>query len=355
MKKLTTYLATGAATALLTTMALLNGCTGGDSAEGIVRSVGLIVEGFYMHSDPGSFMVQRTSGADVTSLDLSQNGDLLQGFDNNGVLFTGTIGNVTDTNLASFIMEGQSTAGQPATISGTISVEGTTATMRGTWIEPTLASAVFGVATVPTNAPPPAAETNGVVAVNPTLASVVVGNTTTFNATGGNGSYTWQVSSTTLGNFTSISGTGNSMATYQANATGNNTVTVRDSAGGAASATVRQTAEAVDDPGDGATAVTVSPSLTTIDSLGGSASFTASGGSGTFRWSVGNGLLGQFSSITGTRDSSATYVALGTAGQNTITVTDSATGSRASATINQIVGGISTNGGGLTPPGFPGL
>ncbi len=354
MKKLTTYLATGAATVLLTTMALLNGCTG-DSAEGIVRQVGLIVEGFYTHSDPGSKMVQRTSGADVTSLNLSQSGDQLQAFDNNGVFFSGTIGKVTDTNLATFIIEGKSTIGQSATISGTISVDGTTATMRGTWIEPSLASAVFAVATVPTNAPPPAAETNDVVALSQTLVSIEAnGGTTSFSATGGTGDYTWRVSSTSLGNFTSISGPRNGSAEYRASRTGNNTVTVTDGTGQSASALVQQTTDPVDPP-PGADPVTVSPSVTTINSLGGTDSFSASGGSGTFRWSVSNGQLGQFSLITGTRDASATYLALGTPGQNVITVTDTDTGARATATVNQIVGGVSTNGGGLFPPGFPGL
>lgn len=323
----------------------LIGCTG-DSVESGVRQVGMTVEGFYAHPDANSRMVQRTSGADVTSLNLRQSGDHLEAFDNNGVFFTGTIGRVADTNLATFTLSGQSTAGQPATISGSISVQGTDATMQGSWIEPTLVSVVFATATVPTNAPPPTVETNDTVSLNQTLVTVnPAGGTTTFTASGGSGNFTWRVSNSSLGNFSSLSGTRNSSATYTATGVGNNTVTVTDAAGQSASATVQQTTGA--GTGTGGDSVSLNPTLVTIDFLTGTANFTASGGSGNFSWSVGNAQLGNVRTISGTRNANATYsVVAGAIGQNTLTVRD-AEGASASAVINQTVVG---DDNGVFPP-----
>jgi len=215
--------------------AVLLGCNG-DSAEGIVRNVGLVVEGFYVHSNPDSFLVERTSGAPVRSLNLRQSGDQLEGVDNNGILFKGTVGQVFDETRASFNLEGRSTSGEPASIAGTIDVEvgGTTATMRGTWIEPTLASTVFGVATVPTNAPPaePTPGTNATaVAVMPTSVIIVETNSQQFTASGGSGVFIWSRSIPNIGNFTDFDGDRNERATYTANGEGSNTITVVDANG----------------------------------------------------------------------------------------------------------------------------
>lgn len=310
---------------------VLNGCEGGDSAEVVTRNVGLVVEGFYRHTDANSFVVPRTSGQPIDSINLRQFGDQLQGIDNNGVVFDGTIGQIVSSNRASFNMEGRSTSGAPATIAGNIAVEGSTATMTGTYIEPTLVSMVFGVASVPTNPAPPEA-TNGVVTVSPTLVTLdPLGGTQTFNASGGQGNFTWTVSNPGLGNITQISGGRNASATYLATGLGNNTLTVRDETGESASATVQQT-ESGGEPPITPDPVTLSQTLVTIPPLG-TASFTASGGVGTFRWSVGN-FLGRITSISGSRNESAVYAAGNLSGQNTVTVTDEA-GSRQTATIRQ--------------------
>jgi hypothetical protein len=334
------YLLGGGLAALAAAVIAINGCTA-DSVEGGARQVGLIVEGFYAHPDAFSRMVQRTSGADVTSLNLRQSGDQLEAFDNNGVFFTGTIGRVSDTNLATFTISGQSTVGQPATIAGTIAVEGSDATMRGSWIEPTLVSEVFAMATVPTNAPPPVPETNDVVRLNQTQVTINgAGGATTFTASGGTGNFTWRVSNSSLGNFTALSGARNSSATYTASGVGNNTVTVTDAAGESATAIVQQTSSA--------NAVTLNRTLVTLSPVDGTADFTASGGTGNFSWSVSNTDVGRIVSISGSRNADATYtVVSGATGQNTLTVRD-AEGTSASATIIQTV--LGENGGVLPPP-----
>ena len=58
---------------------------------------------------------------------------------------------MTEGEVATITLSGMTTAGQDGTISGSITVEGSTATMRGTWIEPSLSSTVYGQATVPSN------------------------------------------------------------------------------------------------------------------------------------------------------------------------------------------------------------
>lgn len=341
MKYRTPILVGGGVAAVAVAFLVGNGCTG-DSVEGGVRLVGLSVEGFYAHPESGNAMVRRTTGADVESLNLMQHGDYLEAFDNNGVVFSGTIGKVTDTNLATFTLEGQSTAGQPATISGTISVQGSDATMRGSWIEPTLLSEVYAVATVPTNAPPPVT-TNTTVELNPTLVAVnPVGGITSFTASGGTGSFTWRVSNSSLGNFLEISGSRNSTASYGASGVGNNTVTVTDVTGKSATATVQQSA----DGGGEIDPVSLNQSLVTVDPDGGTADFAASGGTGEFSWSVGDSSVGIISSISGSRNGNATYSAVtGVTGQNLVTVRDGG-GDSTSATVVQ----ADLDGGGTFPP-----
>jgi hypothetical protein len=232
--------ALSALTALIVAVTLLFGCSGGDSAEVFSREVGLIVEGFYRHPDAGSLMVQRTSGNPVESMNLRQSGDQLEGFDNNGILFRGTLGRVSGDSNASFTLEGRSTSGEPVTIAGNINVDGTTATLAGTWLEPTIASEVFAAATVPSNAPPVAA-TNQAVTLNQALVTIEAENgTTTFTASGGTGDFSWSLGSGGLGSITSITGERNNTANYQATGVGINSVTVVDARGESATATVIQ-------------------------------------------------------------------------------------------------------------------
>ena len=219
---------------LVTVSIAILGCTG-DSAEGIVRNVGLIVQGFYMHPTEGSSLVSQTSGAPITAMNLRQSGDQLEGIDNNNNIFRGTIGQVVDNANASFTLSGKSTSGADATLSGTITVEGTTATMRGTYIEPTLFGTVYGQATVPTNAPPSGGGggSDG-LSISPSNTSIPVGDTRTFTVSGGTAPYDWIVSNPTIG---SIVGNGRT-AVYTAIQTGVNTITVGDNENRTARATI---------------------------------------------------------------------------------------------------------------------
>lgn len=132
---------------------LLCGCEVG-SSDSVTRNVGFDVTGFYQHPNyPAQKLVAENTGSPITSLSLNQTGDQLEARDNNGIVFSGTIGDASDSS-ASFTLEGETTAGQSATISGTITVDGGNATMRGTWIEPSLYSTVYGIGTVPTTASP---------------------------------------------------------------------------------------------------------------------------------------------------------------------------------------------------------
>jgi len=142
----------------LSAMLMLSACDV-DSADNVIRSISADINGVYRHdgsaNNGGKFVSQNTGGA-VTSLDVRQAGDQLEAIDNNGIIFRGTVGSVTDNN-ASFNLKGATTAGNGVTISGNIQISGNQGTMRATWIEDSLFGSVYGVAngpTVNTNLPP---------------------------------------------------------------------------------------------------------------------------------------------------------------------------------------------------------
>lgn len=151
-----------ALTAMLTAVAataVFTGCEI-DSAESTVRNVNLIVQGFYTGSSGN--LVQNNTGNSIANLDLRQNGDQLEGVDNNGLIFRGTLGRVdTVEQQASFTITGSTTAGQEGSFTGVIDVDGTTATMQGTWVEPSLFSTFSGTATVPQSPTNSVPDTNG--------------------------------------------------------------------------------------------------------------------------------------------------------------------------------------------------
>jgi hypothetical protein len=140
-------------------LAIHTGCSV-DSANGTSRTVGISVGGIYRYDsgacgNDGRF-VTANSGRAVISLDLRQAGDSLEAIDNNGIIFRGTIGNVVD-NSASFNLEGATTAGNSALISGNIAVSGGKGVMQATWVENTFFATLCGSSTgqsVTTNAPP---------------------------------------------------------------------------------------------------------------------------------------------------------------------------------------------------------
>jgi len=124
------------------------------SADSFTRNVGVDFTGFYDSTATNvNFVEPANSGSRVTSFNLRQYGDILEAIDNNNYVFRGTLGQVSSDSgsaTASFTLEGQTTAGQPVTISGNLSGQGNSATMTGTWIEPGFYAYVNGDATINT-------------------------------------------------------------------------------------------------------------------------------------------------------------------------------------------------------------
>ena len=149
---------------LLVSSLVFLGCEVG-SSDSAVRNIGLDFSGFYDSTGTNSaFVTPANSGARVTSFNLRQSGDLLEAIDNNNIVFHGTVGDPSGssgTGTSSFQLEGYTTAGQPVTISGTLSGANTggnsaSATIDGTWIEPNLYARILGDAiinSIQSNAP----------------------------------------------------------------------------------------------------------------------------------------------------------------------------------------------------------
>jgi hypothetical protein len=158
-------------------------------------------------------------------MNLMQTGSRLQGVDNNNRVFKGSISRAT-ASQATFLLDGSTTAGAAGKITGTIDVSGTTATMRGTWIENGIAGSVYGQATVPTNAPPNPTPTNSSsLAVTPAgPLALGLGTSQAFTATGGSGTYAWSLANGAIGN---IVGSGVTI-NYNVSAVGTQTVSVTD-------------------------------------------------------------------------------------------------------------------------------
>jgi len=249
MKKLVPVIFLTFVSALLVTMAGISGCET-DSPETIVREVDIFIGGFYRHPTDGNFMVPRTSGEPISSMNLIQSGDELNAFDNFGMLYRGTIGRVLDGSQASITLKGQSTAGNEATISGIVVVSGNTATMEATWLEEFAVSPVFGQALVPTNAPSqPPDGGDGDVGISPASTTINAGGgTQTFTASGGSGDFTWALIDSGLGGITSITGSRSQTAVYTAQGVGTQTITVRDINGDGDSSSIIQTTEGAGGP-----------------------------------------------------------------------------------------------------------
>ncbi len=173
------------------------------------------------------------------------------------------------------------------------------------------------------------------VSITPTTTSTPPRGTINFGASGGSGGYTWSVSTNNSGSSITSAGV------YTAGSTGGVTdaVTVTDFNGASASGTVTVTATA--------TALTISPATAAV-ATGHGQTFTASGGSGGYTWSVSTNNSG--GSIT-----SAGVFTSGTTGgvTDTVKVTDS-NGASATATVTvpAISSGSSSGGCGQGPGGM---
>jgi hypothetical protein len=123
------------------------------SPDDVTRQVTLNVSGSYTN---GSGIAGQQSGSTITLLSITQSGDQLFAVDNLGARWTGSIGRA-DGNVATVNLRGLTNSGVEVVIAGAISIDGTTGTLSGTWIEPNLRSTVNatanGVAPVPTAVP----------------------------------------------------------------------------------------------------------------------------------------------------------------------------------------------------------
>lgn len=198
--------------------AVLVGCEVG-SPDTTIRQVAIIISGFYRGQLPDELLVSNNTGEPITTLNIIQDGDDLQGIDNNGRVFQGTITSESET-AARIVLEGTTTANADAMIQATIDLQGTNATMQGTWVEATIYGNVYGIAGVPA----------GSGSLTILGASEVTRGTsnTVYTTTEGLGTYTWSVGNTALG---SLSNSFGATATYFASS-GTGQQTIRVTAGG---------------------------------------------------------------------------------------------------------------------------
>ena len=210
-----------AVTTVLLTLGLGVGCDV-QSGDDVVRETQINIAGFYTNPE-GELVVSGNSGARITSFNIMQNGDRLEAIDNNGIIFRGNIGSDSNTE-ASLVLEGATSTGVKATITGKVTGSGTSGTLSGTWIEPTRYGVVFGkatIASISTND-----NSTATLAITPSGSiTLAVNSSRSFTASGGSKNYTWSVSNSQLGFLSATSG---ATVTYSARLTGQQTVTVTD-------------------------------------------------------------------------------------------------------------------------------
>jgi hypothetical protein len=122
-----------------------------NSGNDTVRNVTVNIAGTYRNE---SGIPSRQSGAPTTRLSLTQSGDQLFGVDEHGIRWSGRITRAEGNTFASLTLQGGTTAGGEVTLTGTVSVDGTTARFTGIWIEPGFTSNFSAEASV-TPAPSP--------------------------------------------------------------------------------------------------------------------------------------------------------------------------------------------------------
>jgi len=217
-------------------LALVTGCVDSSSSSDFVRNVSVDYTGIY--NATGDNLVSQNSGEPINTLNLAQSGVTLEAFDNNGNLWRGDLSRVNSDGSSSFRLDGQTTSGTPAQISGTLAGEGTTGSMIGTYIEAGLlgtVSATASIAEVNTN--------TSSLAISPTGdQTLTAGQTRQFTASGGgNAAVMWTLSNNSIGQLSTT--TGNSV-TYNAIGAGSQTITA--SAGNRmASTTITQTGSTI--------------------------------------------------------------------------------------------------------------
>ena len=198
---------------------------------------------------------------------------------------------------------------------------------RNGWIGMLWVSAVAVVAIVVAGCETNSDVAEGVLTINPPSAQVTTNTpSVSFTASGGSGVYAWSVADPGSG---TVLGSGNA-AVYNARRLTNNVlvlganlVVVTDDDGNTASASIS--------PGVVGVLLTINPTTAKVTASSPSVSFTASGGTGVYTWSVVNPDVGTVISS----GASAVYSAVtNILGANLVMVTDDG-GHTASASITQ--------------------
>jgi hypothetical protein len=190
----------------------------------------------YRPTESAEFLVfpsEEQSGTKLTWMRIIQNGSGLQGYDNAGKNWSGSISSVEDT-VAHFQLDGATTAGNSVTIAGTMTYVSQQSTISASWLESTGFSGNF-FATGTVSSPATNTPTSS-LALSPDSATLALGGSCLFTATGGNGTYTWSHTGT-CGTLSSTTG---SSIRYTYASEGTDVLTVRS---GDASATASITCE----------------------------------------------------------------------------------------------------------------
>lgn len=232
------FLAAAVALPLALTL-LTTGCEV-DSADTFIRDVPVDFSGFYTACDGDNAIVQANSGNRIRTLDLRQNGDQLEAFDNNGAIWRGSLGEVQN-GRSSFTLEGRTSTGIEGLFSGTLSSSdggssntsgSVNGSMTGTYIEPDRFSTFCGNASIPGSiggGDDGGGSGGGSLAISPSGIQTIsaASGQINFSASGGSGSYSWSVNTASLGSLSASSG---SSVTYTRSGTsvGTQTVTLTD-------------------------------------------------------------------------------------------------------------------------------
>lgn len=143
----------------------------------------------------------RQSGKMLTWLRLLQYGSVLEGYDNAGMNWEGSISSLSGST-AQFNLQGRTTTGAAVEITGALRYADQSSTMDATWIEPGFAGSIFARATVSpaiTNTPV------GDVTLDSDRFTISSNETANLTASGGS-TYSWP-SSVPFGTFSSSGNT----------------------------------------------------------------------------------------------------------------------------------------------------
>ncbi len=200
---------------------------------GTVYDFSGLYHGSSTNADGSSYLVfphERQSGTKLTWMRIVQNGSSLQGYDNAGKNWHGSVSTVADAT-ARFSLEGATTAGAAVTIAGTMAYASSQSTISASWLEAGgFSGSFFATATV--SAPSTNTPSAG-LQISPSSATIATNGSRTFTASGGNGTYTWAHS----GSCGTLSADTGSTVVYRHDSAGTDTLTVT-SDGKSATATI---------------------------------------------------------------------------------------------------------------------